>query len=455
MSEGLAPDTAVAKLHATFARRDTPEAVAAIIGRSLPPAIAARFAAMIAARVAVSHAQRFGWSSMPSVFEAPAGSAARFDRARQLALLFLGAEFPAGDDAEAIAGLVAEMNALIGKRPGAAGFKADRLSRSQRSDCGLPLSRRRYDKLFRLAGRLEAKLVTLRAEEAKHRLLLVARAGLAPELGIEQLRGSLPTAAFVAYYAARLKLRSEFTIDGQQKPFDDLAAELLHWCEEDPGTDWYAIAHVFPRADVLARLTERQKGILLGRWFAILIELAGRLEETWRRSDIDLATMIVRRGNDSSTWNLFAAAWNRAREHWIALVEALGMEAVLDEMLPGKVMRLMAADVAAWHRMDGGDVHPDTKVWRELPKPWAVLRSEIRCTRATIEAACARARLDPVASGWSAARQRTMVQTFRPTPELVHGVDVGNPYLARLLKRLGVFSGKPMRTDRLSDLEQG
>lgn len=41
----------------------------------------------------------------------------------------------------------------------------------------------------------------------------------------------MPTVAFVAYYAARIKLR----------------------------TSWYAIAHVFPRADVLARLTEEQK----------------------------------------------------------------------------------------------------------------------------------------------------------------------------------------------------
>ena len=259
----------------------------------------------------------------------------------------------------------------------------------------------------------------------------------------------------MSYYAARMKLRSEFTIAGQQKPFDDMAAALLHLCEEDPETSWHAIAHVFPRADVLARLTEQHKGELLGRWFAILSELADRLENAWRRTDIDLSTMIVRRGNDSSTWNLFAGAWNRARDHWIALVEALGIDALLDQMLPGKVMRLMAADVAAWHRREGGDVHPDTRIWAELPKPWEVLRLETRSDRAMVEAVCARVGVDPVKSGWSAARPRTAVQAFRPTPELVHGVNVGNPYMANFLKRLGAFSGRPLREDVLRDLEQG
>lgn len=194
---------------------------------------------------------------------------------------------------------------------------------------------------------------------------------------------------------------------------------------------------------------------MLERWFGILSELADRLEDAWRRTDIDLSTMIVRRGNDSSTWNLFAGAWNRARDHRIALIEALGIDALLDEMLPGKVMRLMAADVAAWHRQEGGDVHPDTLIWAQLPKPWEVLRLEAPCNRATVEAACARVGVDPVKSGWSAARPRTAVQAFRPTPELVHGVNVGNPYMASFLKRLGAFSGRPLREDVLRDLEQG
>lgn len=451
----MPPDIAISLLHATLAQRDTPETVADLVGRALPPELGRRLQGPIHHRIANSMRRTFGWSSMPTVFRAPVKPTERFAKARELALLFLQARLPEGDDPDELERLLSEFNALISKRSGDASFKEDRLNRLERASRGLQLSRRRYDKLFRLIGRLEKKLAKQRVEEAKHRLLLVAKAGLAPELTAEQFGGSVPTAAFVAYYAARMKLRSEFTIQGQQKPFDDMAAALLGLCEEDPDTSWYAVAHVFPRADVLARLSEQQKGELLGRWFAILSELADRLEGVWRNSHIDLGTMIVRRGNDSSTWNLFAAAWNRARDHWIALIEALGMDAIFDEMLPGKVMRLMAADVAAWHRSAGGGIHPDTLIWCELPKPWDVLRLEATCNRATIEAACALVGVDPVKNGWSAARPRIAVQAFRPTPELVHGVSVGSPYMAAFLRRLGAYSGRPLREHVLRDLQKG
>ncbi|HEX8412818.1 MAG TPA: hypothetical protein VF637_02890 [Sphingomicrobium sp.] len=128
-------------------------------------------------------------------------------KVRELALLFLQARLPEGDDPDKVERLLADLNALISKRPEAAGFKDNRLDRSQRGARGLILSRQRYDKLFRLTASLEVKLAKLRVEEAKHRLLFVAKTGLAPQLTIEQLGGSVPTAAFVAHHAARMKLR--------------------------------------------------------------------------------------------------------------------------------------------------------------------------------------------------------------------------------------------------------
>ncbi len=205
------------------------------------------------------------------------------------------------------------------------------------------------------------------------------------------------------------------------------------------------MAHVFPRRDVLDRLSDEQRGRLLGTWFDIMTETAERLARVADRSSIDMAAMIVKRGDDSSTWNLLAGAWNRSRDHWMALVDAMGAHRLFELVLPGKVMRLMAGDVAAWHLSAGGGVHPDTRVWRDLPKPWSVLRGEATCTRADIEAACARHGVDGAKSGWAAPRPRTAVATFRPTPELVHGVAVGNPFLAEALKRMNVYSGKPMR----------
>jgi hypothetical protein len=112
---------------------------------------------------------------------------------------------------------------------------------------------------------------------------------------------------FIAYYVARCNLRSEFTTLGQQRPY-------------------------------------------------------------WERGGINRETMVVRRGNDSSAWNNTAGAWNKARGSWIALLQAMGMTEELDSMCFGKVLRLMAADVAAWHRLSGGELEPDTKVWSEVPR---------------------------------------------------------------------------------------
>lgn len=430
-------------LHATLAQRETPETVAALIDKVLPSRLARRAAPSLGAVVAASLRRLFGWSSMPTVFRAPDAATSQADKARELALLFLGETLPEGDDPEALDALIGTFDALIGKTRGRSSFRDDRLGREARRARGL--SRRRYGKLFRLAGRLERKAARLREAAVRHELVLVGKAGLSARLTPEDFAGDLPSAAFVAYYAARTKLRSEFTIQGQQRPFDALAAELLALCEDSPTASWWAIAHVFPRADVLARLTDPQRGRLLGVWFDLLQMIAERLDATAARSAIDLETMIVRRGDDSSSWNLLAGAWNRARDHWIALVEAMGMDGLLDTLLPGKVMRLMAADVAAWHRREGGAVHPDTLVWRDLPRPWTVLRLETPCGRAEVEAVCRVHGVDPESSGWSRARPRTAVAAFRPTPELVHSVSVSNPYLADYLRRVGAFSGRPAK----------
>jgi hypothetical protein len=151
-------------------------------------------------------------------------------------------------------------------------------------------------------------------------------------------------------------------------------------------------------------------------WFRILHDLATLLEEVWRTTEIDRETLIVRRGNDSSTWNQAAGAWNKAREHWIALLHAMGMSRLLEDLCPGKVLRLMAADVAAWHRASGGEVHPDTKVWAELPPPWEVLQRRASCTKAMVEATCRKHKVDP--SGWTGPKPPKVPVPFRPTPEL-------------------------------------
>jgi hypothetical protein len=440
---------AITELFLTLARRDQPESVAHVIKQNWPEIERNALRRMIGGILGKTTLARFGWSTMSTRFRGPVPMTRQLAKAEELARLFLDERLDYSGDTNALDQFITEFSALIGRDAGSS-FRDGRLPREERRRRGLTLSRRRYDKLFRLAQRLETRRDKLRNEEARYRLVLVSKAALAPSLTEDQLEGHLPTAAFIAYYAARMKLRSEFTINGQQRPFDELASHLFDICARDGDTAWFAIAHVFPRADVLERLTEEQKGALLGQWHSILVETADRLERAWSTTDIDLDSMIVRRGNDSSTWNVLAAAWNRARDHWMALVTALGMDGLLDVMLPGKVMRLMAADVAAWHRQTGGAIHPDTLIWRELPKPWAVLQGTSICTRAAIEECCKQQGVDPAKSGWSAPRPRTAIATYRPTPELVHGVAVHNPYLAGILKRAGVFSGRPIDTAQIN-----
>jgi hypothetical protein len=196
---------------------------------------------------------------------------------------------------------------------------------------------------------------------------------------------------------------------------------------------------------VLGHISEEEKGCLLGMWYDVLFRIARLLHRTWERSNINRRSMVVRKGNDSSTWNVTAGAWNRAREGWIAVVYALGIDEILERQCPGKVLRLMAADVAWWHTNSGGDLDPDTKVWAELPLPWEVLSGEADCPRSLVEEICRKHEVDPVKKGWAAPRPGRSVQAFRPTPELVHGVEVSSPELAGLLRRAGWFSARPGR----------
>jgi hypothetical protein len=254
--------------------------------------------------------------------------------------------------------------------------------------------------------------------------------------------GDVNSACFIAYYTARCNLRSTFTVSGQQRPYDEIAEMLFKRCvAAGQQTNWWAIAQVYPKAEVLEKLTGDQQGMLLGKWTTLLQQLAAFLGELWAQNDFNPVTMVVQRGNDSTTWNNTANAWNKARDGWLNLLYALGMEFVLDEMCPGKVMRLIAADVAAWHRLSGSQGSPDLLVWNQLPFPWEVFSGEMFCSRYRVETVCMSARMDAEKSGWIAPRPHGVVP-FQATPELVHGVAISNPYLAKILKQHKFFSGK-------------
>lgn len=381
----------------------------------------------------------YGFSSMSDDFRRPVGMDRQLSVAEDL---FRVGQRPSGLDLGGIRDYLVRAEGTIAKTVGRSDFKADRLDRSSRRAAGLDLSKRQYNKRFRLACRLERKQSRLARELEIRELTLIGKSRLTSELTWEEFAADRNSACFLAYYTARCNLRSEFTISGQQRPFDEVCDVLFRRCRESPTTHWWAIARAFPDREVLDRLDDARKGELLGRWYAILERMAKLLKETWERSSIDRRTMIVRRGNDSSTWNVIAGAWNKARESWIALTHALDMGEVLERLCPGKVLRLMAADVAAWHRQAGGGLDPDTAVWNDLPLPWEVISGEVECPASLVETVCRRHGVDPTMKGWIAPRPGRMVHAFRSTPELVHGVTVGHPGLAMILRRMGYFSGK-------------
>lgn len=317
------------------------------------------------------------------------------------------------------------------------------LGKADRKKAGIFKNARWYNKRMRLLRNMEQKLESLEWNQRKYVFTRIGKGGLGFDISKRDLSQDLNTACFIAYATSRLGLRSVFTNGKQERFYDKICEVLLERCKASPTTRWDLIARVLPDEEVVKHLSDQQKGELVGRWWEILTDMAAMLKECSEAESFDLNSMIVHRGNDSSTWNQVAGGWNRAREHWIGLVHALGMESVLDTICPGKVMRLMAADVAYWHRRSGGDVHPDTKVFAALPKPWNVVDGSAKCGRAEIVLACKSAKVDP--DTWIAPRSKRAAVQFLPTPDLVNGVAVSSPSLAQALRGAGAFSGKALK----------
>lgn len=394
-----------------------------------------------------SRSIRRGWmgagaSSMSEDFRRPTGMDRQLDVAEEL---FRVGDRPSGLDTSAIDDYLVRAERKIAKSVGKSDFKYDRLNRMQRVESGLDLSKRQYNKRFRLASRMERKREQIARESEKREITLMSKSGLASKIPLDEFASDRSSACFIAYYTARCNLRSEFTIRGQQRPYDEVCDLLFRRCKKSAKTNWWAIAQSFPDREVLARLDDGRKGELLGRYFSVLARIAVLLKEIWDSSGIDSASMIVRRGNDSTTWNVMAGAWNKARNGWFALLHALKMEDLLERMCPGKVLRLMAADVAEWHRMSKGGLDPDTFVWNEIPYPWLVVSGEKDCPRKLVEETCLRHGVEPVSRGWTSSKTRRRIFPYKPTPELVHGVSVGDPELARILRKIGYFSGKGIK----------
>ena len=333
-----------------------------------------------------------------------------------------------------------------GERP--LDFRWGRLNGEARVNAGLELSRRKYNRIFRLIRFLEAEKAGNDSYGEFCELLRGAKSGLLRHIPRETFAKDAQTAIFVAYIAARQSLRSEFTIDSQTKALDDLAAALLDDLERSSTTHWPAVAYAFPRPDVLARTDDKTRLDLLALAHSDMTRCAKRLERLDEEMNVRFEPwgFVVKPGMNSSEWNACAGAWNKARDTWLGLCSALGLSA--EEVLPGKVPRLIAADIAAWARQAGKPPHPDEKVACLLPKPWEVWLNGVPCSAKDVEGACRSVGRYPTKMGWTAPHVRKAIENWSPTPELVHGVAIESPELAALMRRYGWFAG-PAKAERM------
>ena len=116
------------------------------------------------------------WSSMSADFHRPQ------DMSRQLAVAgqLFGAKVEfAPDDVQKIEEWIKQIEASIGKEFGHNDFKYDRLPKEERKKAGIEISRRQYNKRFRLAARLERKARKLAREQFKRSLTLASKNCLA------------------------------------------------------------------------------------------------------------------------------------------------------------------------------------------------------------------------------------------------------------------------------------
>lgn len=426
-------------LHGSLDQRLRPEDVLKLIVGGCPDAVSTNVSRRV--QEMVNRPQYWhSWSSMSSDFASPVGGA------RQLASAALAFQREAPrsdpDEPEGLRRAAVGLGAGLGWSLAHEGH----LTREQRAAAGVELSRRKYNRQWRAVQRIKRKADRLEIEQRKRELFIIGRSGLAHRITLERFAADPAAAHFIAYWIARKNQRRQFSLSGKENPMDEIAQELLSRCQSAPATDWAMIALVRPTPDVLGRLPDVERGYLLGQWAAIMREAATILKMAWS-PDINRTAMVVRRGNDSSTWNTIAQAYNTARASWLSCISAVRAETLLDASCPGKAMRLMAADLVRWHIGTGGALEPNTAVWASLPLPWDVLDGKAISTRDDVEAACQAAGLDPQESGWTAPRSSGQIAQFRPTPELVHGVSIADPVWAGLLRRAGVFSGKKLAND--------
>lgn len=303
------------------------------------------------------------------------------------------------------------------------------------------VSVRKYRHAVRAVNHLQQRTAVLAAARDREASTVFAKTRLAHTIELGDFSADAHTAAFVAYYVARLAQRTVFTNGAQDRPMDTLSDGLLRAALAQPTVRADVIARVLTRQQILNRLKFDERLTLLALHHRQLQASSRALQRAFDPAR-DRTRMVARPGDDSSTWNLASRAFNQARTAWLNLAAAVGFEEAVEAKCPGKVPALVAADVVQWHQTSGSDQHADTQVFAALPLPWEVFLNQVPCSAEQVRQACRGAGIDPEESGWTKAYRQPGLAETAAAPELVHGVEVSSAAQAQELKEAGAYAGR-------------
>ncbi len=268
------------ELYRSLSQRKRPEDIAEIILRVLGEELSL-YESKILEKAAKGSLKRklFAYTSMMEEFSKAVGSEKQIRKAIEIFKLKNIVEIDYNNVSD-IKEFINEVSPLINKDVGENNFLADRLNKSERKKIGLDISKRNYNKKWRLLKRLESKLLKFEREIRKTEFQKIAKHGIVHNLDFELFSRDINTACFIAYYNARCNLRSVFTNKSQARSFDIICDMLFKRCKGErvtlskilkrkkivkveSQTCWLAISYIYPNQEVLANLTDKQKGQLL------------------------------------------------------------------------------------------------------------------------------------------------------------------------------------------------
>lgn len=309
-------------------------------------------------------------------------------------------------------------------------------------------SKKAYVKRLRAVASFEKKVARVEDAVISRNGLMTAKSRLARIVNADKLNDV--ALAYVAYVTARANRRTRFQLDAQSKAFDKVVDKLFKLLPAD--TAWEEVVLVSPIESLFRRLSQAQLASSVSLFHQEMVFWGTQLEKEWDALTEGVKKSgVVRRGTNSTDFNSYAGAFNTMRSAWIASMSAAGLNGTFDLYLPGKAVRLLAADLVRWNSYEGGSVSVDFDLFHKLPYPWAVLSGEATLNRQDMVDAGLLTEARLAETGWISTRSGLEFEVPEPDPALVHGVTVTNPDFAELLRKIGVFSAKPLNLKALDE----